>query len=126
MREIGVLLVEDHPGFTQIVKRFLQQDGQGIVLRTTISAKNLVPMIEQIQPQVVLLDLERSDPSVLETIALLRAHMPCVGIIGLTLFDAVGYREATLAAGADDFLIKDALGAQLLATIHRVVEKTAS
>jgi len=58
----------------------------------------------------------------LETIPLLRAMLPEASIIALTLLDAKVYRQATLAAGADDFVLKANLSTDLLPAIRRVAK----
>jgi len=58
----------------------------------------------------------------LETIPRLRAMLPEVSIIALTLLDAKVYRQAALAAGADDFVPKANLSTDLLPAIRRVAK----
>lgn len=122
MNEIGVILVDNHPDLARITKRFLQQD-EGVTVVEMMAEQNLVRTVEQTHSQIVLLDMEDSTRAALDMIATLRTCLPELGIIAVTLFDTLDYREATLAAGANDFIPKDALGKDLLAAIHRVVEK---
>jgi DNA-binding NarL/FixJ family response regulator len=48
--------------------------------------------------------------------------MPDVSIIAMSLVRAAGYREAALAAGADDLVLKAALVTDLLPAIRRAVQ----
>jgi DNA-binding NarL/FixJ family response regulator len=121
MTQIGVLLVDDHPSFAHIARRFLQQDRQVCVLGLMSSKQSLLPAVRATKPNIVLVDLGMADPCILDEIAELRSCLPDLGIIALTLFDAVGYREAALAAGANDFIVKDSLYRLLLPAIHRMM-----
>ena len=58
----------------------------------------------------------------LAAISLIRAALPQAGIIVMTLMDALYYRPAVLAAGADHFVSKTNLNADLLPAIQRVAE----
>lgn len=87
--------------------------------------KGLIQAQEQ-RPDIVLLDLRMPGLSGLETIPLLRSMLPDVGIIALTLWRANGYREAALAAGADDFLSKFVLNTDLLPAIRPVAQSKGS
>jgi len=52
--------------------------------------------------------------------------LPKVGIIALTVLDTNGYRQAALAAGADDFVAKASLDTDLLPAIRRVAQADPS
>lgn len=117
---ISVLLVDSHADFRRIATRFLEQDQDIVVVGLLAIDGDLLQTVRQVNPKIVLLDLGISAPSRLETIRQLRRAIPQSRVIALTLFDAEGYREAVLAAGADDFIIKDALHHALLPAIHRV------
>lgn len=119
MGPIGIVLVDQHPGLTRIARRFLEQADELAVLGATTNRAALDFVLRE-QPQVVLLDLDNAETSVLETIALLRLHLPQLRIIALTLFDLASYREAALNAGADAFVPKDALYSDLVPCILRV------
>jgi len=75
-----------------------------------------------IKPCVILLDLNMPGLSGLETIPRLRDMLPEVGIIALTLLDPRTYRQAALAAGAEDFVAKANLTTDLLPAIRRVMQ----
>jgi DNA-binding NarL/FixJ family response regulator len=61
-----------------------------------------------------------SDLPGLELIPLLRAALPKLGIIALTLMDTDDYRKAALAAGANDFVSKNTMNIDLLPAIQKI------
>jgi CheY-like chemotaxis protein len=61
----------------------------------------------------------------LETISRLRNMLPGVGIIALTLLEGNAYRQAALAAGADDLVPKAELITDLL-PVRRVTQANRS
>ena len=78
-------------------------------------------MAQDLEPDVALIDLSMPDLPGLELIPLLRAALPKIGIIALTLMDTEDYRKAALAAGADDFVSKDTMNIDLLPAIQKVI-----
>ena len=124
MDPISVLLVDDNPTFLHILTRFLRescQDEVGVV-GTAGGGKEAMAKVQDLRPQVVLLDLAMPGMTGLDVIPFLRRMMPEVGIIALTLMNANGYRDAALAAGANEFVAKANLHTDLLPAIRRVVQ----
>ena len=62
----------------------------------------------------------------METISRLRNMLPGVGIIALTLLNDNAYRQAALAAGADDLVRKAEVVTDLLPAIRRVTQAKRS
>jgi DNA-binding NarL/FixJ family response regulator len=124
MAPISVLLVDDNLTFLRILQRFLEEYNheEVVVLGAARGGEEALAKAADLRPQVILLDLAMRGMSGLEAIPHLRGMLPQVGIIALTLLDANAYREAALAAGADEFVPKAALHTHLLPTIRRVVE----
>jgi DNA-binding NarL/FixJ family response regulator len=124
LKPIRVLLVDDNATFLRIAARFLREhcDDELEVVGVLHGGKIAVEEAPTLRPQVILLDLAMSDLHGLEAIPLLRAELPEVGIIALTLLDAEAYRPAALAAGADDFVGKATMSADLLPAIRRVAQ----
>ena len=120
MAPISVLLVDDNPTFLRILKRFLGEEEGLLVVGTAESGEEALKKTRELQPQVILLDLAMPGMGGLNTIPRLRGVLPGVGIIVLTVLDANGYREAALAAGADDFVAKADLSTDLVPAIHRL------
>jgi CheY-like chemotaxis protein len=62
----------------------------------------------------------------LEILPRLRNMLPDAGIIALTLLNDNAYRQAALAAGADDVVRKAELTTELLPAIRRVTRANRS
>lgn len=119
--KISVLLVDDHEAFLRVATEFLQRHNELSVVGAARGGEEALTQAQDLRPQVVLVDLNMPGLSGLETIPLLRAMLPEAGIIALTLLDPKVFRQAALAAGADDFVLKANLSTHLLPAIRRVV-----
>jgi DNA-binding NarL/FixJ family response regulator len=122
MDPISVLLVDDNPTFLRVLTRFLLQQYQDEVrvVGTASCGMAALARAQELRPRVILLDLAMPVLPGLNTIPRLRIMLPDVGIIALTLLDPNGYREAALAAGANEFVAKATLATDLLPAIRRV------
>ena len=132
MESVRVLLVDDNSTFLRIATRFLEQDHAAIppaiprprvaVVGTAGGGEEALAQAERLSPHVILLDLMMPGVGGLEIIPRLRAILPNVGIIALTLLDTSSYRSAALAAGADVFIAKSAMSTDLLPAIQQVMQ----
>lgn len=121
MKPISILIVDDNATFLRIAARFLQQSGDVVVVGTARNGHEALAQAQTLNPQVVLMDLAMPGLPGLQAIPHLRARLPEVSVIVLTLLDANSYRSAALAAGADGFVSKAALNTDLIPLIRRIV-----
>jgi two-component system response regulator DesR len=117
----SVLLVDDNLTFLRIVMRFLEAHDDIVVVGAVGGGEEALTQVRDLEPDIVLIDIAMPNlMGGLQFIPRLRAALPSVGVIALTLIGTDGYRQAALEAGADDFVPKAAMGADLLSAIRRV------
>jgi DNA-binding response OmpR family regulator len=78
--------------------------------------------VQDLEPQVVLVDLAMVGLPGLEVIPRLRTVMPDAGIIALTLLNTDHFRQAALEAGADEFVPKSSMRTNLIPIIRRLAQ----
>jgi len=120
--KISVLLVDDHEAFLRVATEFLQRHDDLTVVGVARGGEEALTQAQDLRPRVILVDLNMPGLCGLETIHRLRAMLPEAGIIALTLLDPKVFRQAALAAGADDFVPKANLSTELLPAIRRVAQ----
>ena len=125
MNPVSVLLVDDSQRFLDIATNFLRVSSRSevSVVGRAQGGREALTKAQQLRPQVILIDLAMPDLPGLEAIPRLRTMLPDAVIIALTMMDQKSYQEAALEAGADEFVSKDMMGAQLLPAIHRVMQR---
>jgi DNA-binding NarL/FixJ family response regulator len=124
MALLPVLLVGDSPSLLRILIQHLDKDGRGEfgIVGTALSGKEALIKAQELRPDVVVMDLAIPDFPGLDALPRLRRILPEAGIIALTLLDSERYRQATLAAGANDLVSKTRLVIDLLPAIRRLGE----
>ncbi len=118
---ISVLIVDENLTFLRFAMRFLNMHDDIVVVGAVSEGEEALVQVQKLEPDVVLIDVAM--PGLfggLRFIPRLRAALPGVGIIALTLISTDGYRQAVLEAGVDDFVPKAAMGSDLLLAIRRV------
>ncbi len=117
---IRVLLADDHPVVRQGVKSFLDlQDGITVVGEAD-DGDAALRLIDELAPDVVLLDLEMPGKGGLEVLRELRAAGSGARVIVLTSFKGEDQVLPAVAAGAAGYLVKDVHPFDLRDAIRRV------
>lgn len=121
MKKIRLLLVDNHPTFLRLAAEFLREHyaGEVAVVGTARTVEESVALAQTLRPRVVV--LEPFSPIHLAKLILpvLRAALPGAGLVVLTARSEGVYRRAALAAGADEFVPKADIVAELLPAIRR-------
>jgi DNA-binding NarL/FixJ family response regulator len=117
--KIRVLLVDDNKAFLRVAADFLQRQNELILVGAICRGEEALAQAQNLGSHVVLIDLDKPG---LETISRLRQSLPNVGIVALSLMEGNVYRQAALAAGADDVVLKAELIVDLLPAIRHVTQ----
>ena len=115
-----LLIVDDNTFFRRVATRFLTQMDELEVVGAASSAEEALVKAKEIRPQIALVDLNMPQSSGLALIPQLRAMLPSLKIVVLTMWDSEIYRQAALAAGADDFVPKAQINTHLLPALQRL------
>jgi DNA-binding NarL/FixJ family response regulator len=121
--KIRVLVMDDNEAFRRAATDFLQRQHELTVVGAICGGEEALAQVQDLGPQVILIGLDKPG---LETISRLRNMLPDVGIIALTLLEGNAYRQAAMAAGADELVPKAELTTELLPAIRRVTQADPS
>jgi CheY-like chemotaxis protein len=123
-RPMSVMLVDDNPTFLRILRRFLEEAGVPnlAVVATAGGGREALDLAAALRPALMVVDLLMPDLHGPELIHRLRCLLPGAGIIALTMLGAEVYRQAALAAGADDCVTRADLEHDLLPALFRVAQ----
>jgi CheY-like chemotaxis protein len=121
---LTVLIVEDESGLADVLAVHLEASGyHPIIAHDGLEA---LYVLDRVTPHAVLLDLHLPQVSGFRLIQLLkqRPEMPRVPVIVIT---ALSFQEAedAVRAGADDFVTKPFLPAEVVARVDRLIARLA-
>lgn len=120
MEVIKVLIVDDHALLRQGLMKLLELDEELAVVGQAADGESALEMVPEINPDVVLLDVNLPDMTGIEVAARMRKNHPETRILALTIHDDVSYISEMIRAGVDGYMLKDAEPARLIQAIKRV------
>jgi two-component system response regulator MprA len=116
-----VLVVDDDPHITDLVRRILAYEGYSLAVAAT-GDEALARTLER-PPDLIVLDIMLPVVDGLEVTRRLRAAGDNVPILLLTAKDAVSDRVEGLQTGADDYVIKPFAPEELLARVEALLRR---
>lgn len=119
---IRILIVDDHPLFRRGVRQLLEMESDFAPVAEASSGSEAVSIAAEIEPDLILLDLNMDDMNGIDVLKALRAAGTTSRIVLLTVSDAEDDVVAALRAGADGYLLKDMEPEDLLVRIRQAAE----
>jgi two-component system response regulator NreC len=120
MNPIRLLLVEDHAVVRAGLRMLLGADPELEITGEAENGAEGVRMALELQPDVILMDISMPDMNGIEATRRIKAAVPSVAVLALTMHEDDQYFFEMLAAGASGYVPKRAAPDDLIAAIHAV------
>ena len=104
MRKLRLLVADDHPQMRGFLSHLLSDDF--CVVGAVGDGKSLIMAAMELQPHVIVSDIDMPIMSGLEAVRQIKALVPDIKVIFLTTHKEQEYVEAAFSAGASAFLSK--------------------
>jgi DNA-binding NarL/FixJ family response regulator len=114
-QRVQILIVDDQPRARQSLRALLSTWPNAGEVREAADGQEAVRLVEDQQPDVVLMDIRMPEMDGVQATRLIKARWPQVHVVVLTLYGE--YEAETLAAGADAFIGKGEPPDRLLAAL---------
>ena len=103
---IRIILVDDHAIVRSGYRRLLSAEPDFEVVGEAATVQEANALVQRVQPDVAVVDLSLKGSSGLEAIAGMRARLPQLRILVLSIHDGAGHLAQALKAGAQGYLTK--------------------
>ncbi len=120
-----ILITDDHPLWLIGVRHALQADGGFEVVGEAVSGPKILPLVGQLNPQVVLLDMHMPGIDGLACIDLIRGRHPDVKIVACSSEADPDQIQAAFNHGASGYIVKSVDERDFASAIRQAVDGTA-
>jgi len=121
VESIRVLIVDDQPRTRQSLRALLSTWPKVGEVQEAANGRQAIGLIEQLEPDVVLMDIRMPEMDGLEATQRIKTRWPQVKIIMLSMYTE--YIESALAAGADAFVSKGEPAKRLLSIVATITAR---
>jgi DNA-binding NarL/FixJ family response regulator len=113
-----VFIADDYKIFRDGVKVGLQQDDNFQVVLEADNGEDLVAALEQIQPDVILMDLKMPIMDGMEATKIIRAKYNAIKVLVVTMYDDDKFIIKLMELGANGYLLKNADSDEIRKSIY--------
>lgn len=119
---IKIVIADDYPMFLEGIQLLLEKQDNIEIVGEAGNGKELLEVVKQAQPDVVITDIEMPVMNGIEATAELKKNFPGTGVIALTMYGDEHLIVDMLEAGANGYLLKKTTKQELKEAIKAVHE----
>ena len=116
-----IVIAEDHTILREGLKSLLSLNAELVVVGEAQDGREAVRIASELKPDLVLMDLSMPRMNGIEAIKEIKKQHPEIKIIVFTVYKTEEYVLASLQAGADGYILKEANYAEFLIAIKNVL-----
>jgi len=121
-KKIRILIVDDIAETRENIRKLLQFESDVEVVGAARSGKEGIQLAQELDPDVVLMDINMPDIDGITATDVIRKKTPYIQVVILSVQSDQNYMRKAMLAGARDFLTKPPLGDELISAIRRAGE----
>jgi pilus assembly protein CpaE len=120
--KVRILIVDDIAETRENIRKLLQFESDVDVVGAARSGKEGIQLAQELDPDVVLMDINMPDIDGITATDTIRKKSPHIQVVILSVQSDQNYMRKAMLAGARDFLPKPPLGNELISAIRRAGE----
>lgn len=117
-----IVIAEDHTILREGLRALLSSDPDLKIIGEAENGRDAIQCVETMEPDLILMDLSMPKMSGMDAIREIKRRSPGVKILVLTVHKTDEYILASLEAGADGYVLKDATKTELMSAIATVLK----
>jgi pilus assembly protein CpaE len=117
--KIRVIIVDDVSETRENVRKLLQFESDVDVVGAARTGREAIQLSQELNPDVVLMDINMPDMDGITATEAIRAKQPAVQVVILSVQSDQNYMRKAMLAGARDFLTKPPMGDELISAIRQ-------
>lgn len=118
---VRIVIVDDHPMVTEGIEAILETYDDIDVVGTLSGGQAIIDQVDDLAPDVILLDLNMPDMNGLSATEILLEKRPDTRVLILSMHDTPEYIQTALSHGAKGYILKDVPTEEIKTAIDTVM-----
>ena len=120
-QKVRIVIAEDHTILREGLRALFSSSSNYEVVGEAEDGREAIRCVEKIKPDLILTDLSMPRMNGMEAIREIKKRSPDTKVVVLTVHRAEEYILATLAAGAEGYVLKDSTHSELMVAVKNVL-----
>ena len=116
-----IVIVDDHALFRDALRELLSEQPDFRIVGEAGNLREAIRSVGALSPHLVLTDLTMPDTHGIEAVVEIKRHYPDVIVLVVSLHREIEFKHGCRKAGANGYVVKDAIHAELLDGIRTVL-----
>ena len=116
-----IFIVDDHPVFRKGLGQLIDEEEDLKVVGEAESVNQAITRIEELQPDLAIVDITLKDRSGMELIEYLKEYHPNLPVLVISMHDESLYAERVLRAGALGYITKQEMTSDVVSAVRQVL-----
>jgi DNA-binding NarL/FixJ family response regulator len=122
MNKIKVMIADDHALVREGIMAFLRMHDEIEIAGEASNGIEAIQKARELRPDIILMDISMPELGGIEATLEIKKTMPEIKILILTQYDDKAYVSRLLKAGVSGYILKHAVGTDLIAAIKAVAQ----
>lgn len=122
MKQIKILIVEDHPIFRMGMKDMIEHEPDMTVCGDAEDVAGALELLESDRPDLVIVDLSLRESNGLDLVKEISARYKRVACLVLSMHDEALHAERCILAGAKGYIMKQEASESVVTAIRRIMD----
>ncbi len=115
-----ILIVDDHDEVRSVLRRYIESRTTFEVVGEASDGEQAVALVEQLQPDVVIMDINMPKTDGIEATRTIKSRWPKVVILACSVAADDESIKTMIASGASGYIIKGDLGTDLVYSLQQI------
>ena len=116
-----MFVVEDHPIMSHGLSMLIDNQPDLVVCGSSATMRDALPSIQNLKPDVVIVDIALGDENGLDLIRDIHAAEPQLRILALSMHEETVYAERALRAGAQGYIMKREAAEKVMMALRHIL-----